>query len=332
MSKLTENWESYSRPHDDFMREGLDLEDFLLKSKLNFHNGNLTFKSKSKFNFTQKGAQAAHELSVKGKVGNNSTVEVVNKNSGETNVEANLDFGERDNFTLGAFGNFKLNQNDSQKQADTKFHLRAHYKDTGLLSFGLENWDPINGQPNLLSAGTSYGHLTPEFNAVLNTYFVFNIQSRMLSSVRLFLAGKKDKFNGRLEARVTRTLPEVTNTTTTNVTEPIKVNQDVDVKLSFSNDYDSKTRYGGDISYTLLDKITKANIAVRHKMDRVRLNGKLSSDKTLTCGISSVHDDLTISFAARSTLNNVVEKVLDKEVSRYWVGYKFGLALECNRI
>lgn len=331
MSRLTEYWETYDQDYDGFVKEGLSLDDFLLKSKWNFHNGNVTFKSKSAYNFTQKGATAAHDLSVKAKVGNNSTVEVKQKASEQT-VETNLDFGQRDDLNLGAYGNFVLNQNESQRVARAKFHLRGHYRDNVLLSLGVEDWNPLVGAPNLLSAGTSYGHLTPEVHATINTYWIFNLESRILSQFRFFLAGKRNKFNGRLEATVNRSLQERQTNVPDNKENPLAVNQEVDVRLSFTHECNKNTKYGGDLSYSLQNQNLQANVVVRQNLDRVRLNGKLSTDRSLTVGVTSVYDDLTLTFAARGNLNSVEEKVGDKSQHRYWVGYRFGLSLECNRL
>jgi hypothetical protein len=67
MSKQTEFWENYDRFYADFEKEGLNLDDLLLKNKFAFNNGKLTFSSKSKFNFGTKVA-ASHEHSLKAKV------------------------------------------------------------------------------------------------------------------------------------------------------------------------------------------------------------------------------------------------------------------------
>lgn len=326
-TKLTEFWETYDRDHDSFMKEGMTLDDLNLRGKFNFtaFDRKWTAKTKSRFNFGAKGPQAAHEASVKGSFGK-SNVEIKDKHHGESSVEANLDFGEKDNFTLGTYAYLNVNQNENQRVVDAKLHLRTHYRDKCLLSFGVEGWDPLRGVPSLLSLGTSYGHLTPEVHAIFNTYFIFNVQTKFLTNAKFFLQGRRENFLGRVEASLNRSLPESTTDGSP------AVNQDVDVTVSFSNQYDSNTKYGGDLSYNTGKKEVNGNLAFSKKLDRVRVNGKVSSDRSMTMGLTSVYDDLTISFAGKYTLNRGTEQVEDKEVNKYWVGYKFGASLEFSRI
>lgn len=326
MSRLTEYWETYNLNHDDFLKEGMNLDDLLLKTKFNFHQGNLTFKSKSKYNFDSKGARAAHDLSLKYKCSKGSTIELKEKDNGENTLEAVLDLGNKDDFSFTGFANVRFLRNANVRDVESKIHLRTHYKNQGLLSLGVEGWDPLSGAPRLVSAGTSYGHKTDDVHSVFNTYFVFNTQERFLSLAKFFVQASRQNFQGRLVTNVNRSL------SSTEGNDSKSVSQNVDVNLSFSHQYDSKTRVGGELNYDYTNKSAGANLAISHQFDRLRFNGKISTDRSLTCGLTSVHDDFTFTVSGRGTLNSSSSQVEDKEVRNYWVAYKFGISLECNRL
>lgn len=326
MSRLTEYWETYNLNHDDFLKEGMNLDDLLLKTKFNFHQGNLTFKSKSKFNFDSRGARAGHDIALKYKLCKNSTIELKEKDNGENTLEAIIDLGNKDDFSFSGFANLKFLRNANVRDVDSKIHLRTHYKNQGLLSLGVEGWDPLSGAPRLLSAGTSFGLKNDDVHSVFNTYFVFNTQERFLSLARFFIQAKKQNFQGRLVANVNRALSSDQGN------ENKSVSQNVDVNVSFNHQYDSRTRVGGELNYDYSDKSSNANLAVSHQLDKVRLNGKISTDKSITCGVTSVYDDLTFTISGKGTLNSTTSQVEDKDVKNYWVAYKFGVSLECNRL
>ena len=65
MSKnLTQFFESHDRSYNDFEKEGLNLDDLMLKTKLAFVDGKYTFSSKSRYNLGEKNS-SDHEYGLK---------------------------------------------------------------------------------------------------------------------------------------------------------------------------------------------------------------------------------------------------------------------------
>ena len=327
MKKFTQYWESYSRTHEDFMKEGQNFDDLLFKSKFNFHDNKLTFSSKSKFNLGSK-ISAAHEYGIKGKCCKDSTVEFKHKDAGETTLEGNVHLAKKDDFNFDAFVNLKNVEKSSGRDVSVDANLRTHYKEKCLFTLGTEKWNPLGGAPTSVALGTSYAHVAPEATLVLNTHFTFNVAQKFLSKVKLFLNGTKDKTTGRLDVTVDRTLTE---TTKDNVKE-FTTGQNVNVVLSANHQYCPKLRIGGDLSYDVNTKATNFNIAKSYQFDRVRVNAKMGSDRSLNMGLTSKQDDMTLVFSARTQLNTETEKVGDKDVSRNWFSYNFGASAEFNRL
>lgn len=86
MSRLTETFENVDRAFDDFEKEGMTLEDFLVKTKVNFNGWKSTFSSKSKFALGTK-TGLAHEYTLKHKH-SGRTFEFTHAASGKTSFEA----------------------------------------------------------------------------------------------------------------------------------------------------------------------------------------------------------------------------------------------------
>lgn len=93
-----------------------------------------------------------------------------------------------------------------------------------------------------------------------------------------------------------------------------------------------KTRLGGSLIHNVSSKETNATFAGSLALDKVRVNAKVSTDRSFTAGLTSVQDDITLNFVANSTLGSATEKVWETEVPRYWLNYRFGLSAEFNRL
>ena len=318
-------FEDFDRSYDDFEKEGLNLDDLLLKSKFNFLNGNYTFSSKSKFAFGLKNS-ASHEYSLKHK-GRAATINLKHKASGETTVDADSKLYAKDNLTLRSFSKFVLNQNERKKNLDATVMLRFHHKNNALLSLGVENWSALNGSPDTVSAYTSYGQNTDGANLVFNTYLNYNFVQKFLPKATFLVRAEKGDIHGYLQAAVSRTRKE-----TDEAENPVRIDQEIDLLAKFVKVIDSKKKVGATIAYNLESKKSDAAIYFSHVLDRVRLNARVTTDRALTVGVTSAFDDVTVNFAAGSVLNTKTETVGELETKTHWADFNFGLTVEFNRV
>lgn len=316
MSKITEYWESYDRFYSDFEKEGMNLEDLLLKSKFGFNAGKLTFSSKSKFNL---GKNASHEISLKHKC-SKLTAELKTKTGGENTLEVEADLYKKDDIKVGLFANSTYKLSECSCDCNTKAHFRVHHKDNALVTLGLENWDCCKGIPKDLVVGTSFGKVNDGHKFTVNTKFNFNIDSKFLQLAQFFVKGTKGDFTGLFNANLNRQAAEGGAT------------QDMDFSFRFTKQLDDKVKVGGSLTHEVNSKKTNFAVVGSKQFDRVRVNGKVSSDRDLTVGITSVQDDITFSFAAKSTLACKTQKEGDAEKVRHFVNYGFGATVEFTRI
>jgi hypothetical protein len=318
-------FEDFDRSYDDFEREGLNLDDLLVKSKFAFSNGNYTFSSKSKFAFGLKNL-ASHEYSLKHK-GRNATLNLKHKAAGETTVDADSKLYTKDNLTVKSFSKFVLNQNEKRKNLDATLMLRLHHKSNALFSVGVENWAALNGSPDTITAYTSYGQNNNGANLVFNTYFNYNFVQKFLPRATFVVRAEKGDIHGYLQANVNRNRVHIDDTE-----NPDRINQEIDLLAKFVKVIDPKKRLGATLAYNLENKKSDAAIYFSHVLDRVRLNTRVTTDRALTVGITSAFDDLTINFAAGSVLNSKTVTVGEVETKHHWADFNFGLTVEFNRV
>lgn len=318
-------FEDFDRSYDDFEKEGLNLDDLLLKSKFAFLSGKYTFSSKSKFAFGTKNS-AAHEYSLKHKC-DTATINLKHKANGETTIDSDAKCYTKDNLTLRSYSKFVLNQNEKSKNLDATVMLRFHHKKNALFSVGVENWSALNGSPDTLTAYTSYGNVNNGANLVFNTYLNYNFVHKFLPRATFLLRAEKGDVHGYLQANVNR------NRVETNETEnPVHINQAIDLLAKFVKVIDSKKRLGATVTYNLENKKSDAAIYFSHVLDRVKLNARVTTDRRLAVGITSAFDDVTINFAAGSVFNSKTETSGEVETRNHWADFNFGLTVEFNRV
>lgn len=321
MARLTEFWENFDRYYDDFEKEGLNLDDLQLKSKLNFLLGNLQFSSKSKFNLSGV-AGVDHEFGLKHK-SPTSVVELKTK-PGENSVEAEFRIYKQGDLEVGGHTVAVLSQNAEKSNTDGKVNLRVHHKDNVLVTLGLADWDFLNTSPRSVALGASFGRIDRNLRLTFNAFFNFSLESKHLNLVRLLVKGSQGSFTGSLLANVKRAV--------TVVDEKPEVLQAVNVAFKFTESLNLFSKIGASIKHDVNSKKTEAAFVGSHIVDRVRLNGKLTTKRDLTLGITSVHDDVTFSFAVKSALASAVDKTGEVEVKRHWLNYNFGASVELNRL
>jgi len=297
----------------------------LLKTKFAFNNGKLNFSSKSKFSLGTKSG-VDHEYTLKHKCSRLSA-EFKHTASGETSLETENKCFSREDVEVGAYTKVTLDQGENRRNLNANVQLRVHHKNNALLALGVDRWNPLVGAPSLLTAYGSYGHTVDGTRLTFNSYLNFDLATKFAPLVRFFVKGNKGDFTGLVVANVNRRLVENSEDR-----DHPKVCNDVDLAFRFHNVVDSKTRVGGTLTHDLNSKTTNAVLAGSHHMDKVRLNGKISTDRSCTVGITSTFDDLTLNFVAASTLGGAVEKSGETETARFWVNYRFGLSAEFNRL
>lgn len=323
---LTNYWENFDRTYDDFEKEGLNFEnDLLAKTKFGFLGGKFTFSSKSKFDWGSK-SKASHEYGLKHKC-DKVNAEFKHKDKGETSIEVDAKALKKDDLSVNVFSKISLDQGADRCNTDATVLLRVHHRDNSLISFGFENWQTSSGSPNEATLSTSYGLLKDGANVGFNTYFRFNIKEKFLPLARVLFTAKRGDVQGYLQANINRTQVE-----TDDKINPKVTNQTVDLLGKVIKQVDSKTKVAGAFAYNVDSKLVDASVFGSHVVDRVRFNGRLASDRTLTLGVTSAHDDVTLGFAAKTNLNSVTEKVGDTDHTRHYLTYKFGLSAEFNRV
>jgi hypothetical protein len=322
MSRLTEYWESYDRFYDDFEKEGMNLEDLLLKSKFNFHQGKLTFSSKSKFNIGSK-VSANHEVGLKHKCSKIS-IDFKSKTGGENTLEIEGDSYKKEHITVAGYVKSVNNLSENKNSGDTKASVRIHHKDNLLLTLGVENWKCCNGGPKDFVIGGSFGKRVEEVKLTFNTLFNFNIDTKFLKLARFFVKGNKGDLTGLFLVNANRS--------ESGEGEKKVTTQAFDLALKFTKQVCPKTKVGGSLSHNIDDQKTEVALVGSHQFDRLRLNAKVSTERDLTLGVTSVQDDITFSFAAKSSLGSASEDSGETKKSKYWVNYKFGASVEFNRV
>ena len=319
MSKLTTYWESYDRFYDDFQKEGLNLDDLLLKNKFAFNNGKLTFSSKSKFNFGTKVA-ASHEHSLKAKVFK-GTLDFNVKN-GEFTVESEQDHHQKDHIQVGSYLKSVTSHSAEACNSDANLQIRVHHKDNLLVSLGLENGSICKGlAPHVVSLGTSYSTPVDDKRVTFNTLFKLNVDSKHLSLISFLLKAKNAKTTGFFLANINKIEGE-----------DKKSNQEIDLSFKFVHAVSDKTKIGGSLNHDINTKKSEATFVASHKFDNVRVNAKLDSQRALSLGITSVRDDLTLGFTAKSELKSATEKSGETTTKKHWFNHKFGVSAEFNRL
>lgn len=319
-------WETFDRPYDSFEKEGLNLDDLQVKSKLNFNSKKNTFSSKSRFNFGEK-TSAAHEYGLTHKC-ECGVYDFKHKAQGETSLEVDAKALTKDKVTLKAYSKLVLDQGVNKKNFTADVLLRVHHQNNALLAFGVEKWNALNGAPEAVSAYTSYGHKNNDSQVIFNTYFNYNIKSKFVPQAKFLLSGSQGDLAGYVQANVNRTQVTQDN----DETKPKISQNSFDVIAKFIKVHDLKTKFGSAIKYNVDSKKTDAAVFASHSLDRVKVNARASTDNSLTVGITSVFDDLTLSFAAKSTLKNVEDVVGETKTKRNYADFKFGLSAEFNRV
>ena len=319
MSRLTAYWENYDRFYDDFQKEGLNLDDLLFKTKLNFYDGKLSFSSKTKYNFNAV-ASAAHEITLKHK-NSRGTVEIKEK-VGEIAFEAEHNHWSNDCFSVGSFVKTVIKQSESSCRSDAKVQLRVQHKDNILVTLGAENWNACKGLPKDFVIGTSFGQKTEGSKLAFNTLFNFNVETSFLQFAKFFAKAQKKDVTGVFLANLKRSQSDDKKESTNSV----------DISALFTKELDSTTKLGGFIGHDIDTKTTDAEVVFSKKFDRLKLNAKVTSKRNAIIGVTSVHDDITFNVAAKSTLQCKSEKEGDVESKRHWVDFKFGASVEFNRL
>lgn len=326
MSRLTHYWETLDKPYDVAEKEGTQKEDFLLKTTLGFHNGRCNFGSKSKFNWGAK-QSASHEYSLKHKCPR-ANIEFKHKDNGELSLESDCRVFSKDDFLVTAYSKLNLNHQESEPcNSSADVLARLHYRNNALVSLGVHNWALCSGAPKLLALQTSYGLERDGVRGALNTQVNFDVHDRFLPNANVALVGQRGDLNAYLRANVTRNQVDSENKADEKVTTT-----NVDLVAKFTQNLSNATRLGGAFTYNVENKASNVALFARHNLDRVRLNGRLGTDRVLNLGVSSTLDDLTLSFYSASTLNSKTDKVGENDVTRHWVSFRFGCSGEFNRV
>lgn len=334
MSKpLVEHWEVFDKPYKIFEDDGLSTDDLSVKSRFSFVGGKYTFTGKHKFNFGEKN-KAAHDYTLRHKCPR-AQIDFKHKGAGETVLEGHAHCLKKDDITFDTWFKFLLDQGENRVKQNVDVMFRFLHKNNNLLSVGIEDWNPSSGSPEAFSVYSSHGHIHDGAHLTFNTFFNFNFKNKFLPHARFMFKAKKGDVDGYIRANVNRTQVDTKGTTEeTKEADAAKttVNQAVDLVAKFNKSFEGGKKLGGIFNYDLDSKKADVSIIGSHDRGNVKLKGKLGSDRTLTVGIQSIHDDITIGCVAKSTLNSKTEKVGEADVTKHWCTYKLGAHVEFQRV
>lgn len=331
MSKFnTAYFENFDKEYDDFFKQGLNFDDFLLKTKFKF-NKNYTFSSKSKFRLGEK-SSLSHEYGVKHSC-NRGSVEFKHKEGGEVTLEVDQRLADKDDVAVNTLTKLVYNKSEKNCVCNVNSMFRVHHKNNALFSFGLENWNPCTGRPNELSTYGSFflnhelGRFT--FNAFTN----FRVSQKLLTNLKFMVRREgSDNLNSYVLVNVDRELVDSTTQNSSETESKQVVKNSASVVLKAIKTLDSTTKLGAAVNYDVDTKQTCAVVSSSHNLDGVRANARLGSDRSLDLGITSVNNDLTLNFSAHTELKSSTEKVGETDVTKFWPSFKFGLTAEYNRV
>jgi len=333
-SKLTDYNESYLRTFEDdeIERFYTPLNDFAAKSKLKFNRGKFLFRSNSTLNLLPS-TTCFHQYRFIHN-GEKSRTEFNHNSRGETSLEYESNLASKNNLEFGTYVHMILDQGEYRRNFASKIQGRLHFKDFFLFSLGVENWDFFASSPKTYSGYFSFGKTFKAKNSEekkrvsFNTYLSYDNLINQLSGLKLYLIANSSNYRGIFEID-TKNTPNESSTTEG---EKLAVNHDVKVNIKVNYSPSEKTLLGLNFSHDVNSKTSDTQLSCAHKVDRVNLIGKFSTDRTLVFGISSEFDDVKLSFAAKSTLGCKTVKLGENEITKHWVDYKFGVAAEMNRI
>lgn len=229
-----------------------------------------------------------------------------------------------------------MNQDKDKCESNLQVHVRVHHRNNALFSLGVENWSPCqllswcsgSALPSVASAFASYGKELEGVNVSFNAFAHYNLANSFLPYWTFFLKAVKGNFTWLFQANLNREVVENKENNESTQT----VNNSVDLVFRFIKTLNNNTSFWWNLNYDMTSKKTDATFVASHQLDKVKLNAKLQTDNSLTVGLTSTNNDVTLNFVAKSTLQWALEKVGEKETLKKWVGYKFWLSAEFNRL
>jgi hypothetical protein len=341
MSRLTDTHQDYQGNFDDFQDDHFttDLNDLTLKTNLDFQKSKWNLQSTSAFNFLAKNS-AEHSWKLSHAVPNcANTWENSNE---ETSYENVVNFKKvNDDIDCGYYLKMLLNQGDQMKQINYTGLFRFHFKDFFLFSCGFEDHNfSKTTLPNVFSAYGSYGLILDKevkdpVRLSLNGYLNYNNFIKQLSEVKFFLIGENSKFSSLCELKFENVVEEATKDNSSNLSDhnkaPVVIhNALLNIRVNHSADDD--VNVGANFGYNVNQKQADVELMASKKMDRVKVIGKLNSERSMTLGITSKLDDVELNFTAKSTLDSKTTKVEDNELTTHWANFNFGLSAQIERI
>eukprot|EP00340_Litonotus_pictus_P007684 CAMPEP_0170520676 /NCGR_PEP_ID=MMETSP0209-20121228/6007_1 /TAXON_ID=665100 ORGANISM="Litonotus pictus, Strain P1" /NCGR_SAMPLE_ID=MMETSP0209 /ASSEMBLY_ACC=CAM_ASM_000301 /LENGTH=259 /DNA_ID=CAMNT_0010807143 /DNA_START=249 /DNA_END=1028 /DNA_ORIENTATION=- len=259
-------------------------------------------------------------------------------------MEHQSKFYRKKDIEVGAYIKMALDQGEYRRNFSSTTQLRLHFKEHLLVSLGLEDWDMFQDSPQTLSSYFSYGKKLEKGRVSFNAYLSYNRQIKFLNGVKLYIVRETDDFNGVVEIKNKNSFDPITAEANSSLNSEAKdgkgdkteslnpVSHEVSFNIYFNKKMDEDTVVGGSFNYDVNSKSSDAELMCAKRIDRVKLIGKVATDRSLTFGIESNFDDISLIFATKSTLGCKTDKIGEHEVTKHWVDYKFGVALGFNRI
>lgn len=332
---LFEKLSTVEKPFTDLEKENMSTDDLTLKTKFGFNAGKHTFSSKSVFGMAGAKAAASHEYTLKHQC-SKVTAEFKHNNAGTTSAEIEGNLHTQDKLSVSAYVKSTLEESQASRKMVNTAKLRVSHSDNVSVFLGLEDHNCCSKEAPVYSIEGSYGHVIEGIKLAITGYTSYNSETKYLQRSRFFIKGVKGDFSGFFHLNILKGLfpvpvkAEDKNKVTEKTDKPVETSDQtlMDVSLKFVNVFDKKTKVGGSLDYNLSDQSSKATLSASHSLDKVKLNAKLSTDNTFTAGITSTFDDITISAAARTTLNSEGEN----EKKKQWLTYKLGVSAEFSRV
>ena len=186
-------WEKYGTPHDDNLNLFMNTEDLTLTGKFLFLDKKMKLTGKVKLNAEAGNPlSSAPEYSLKHTVNPWTEYSVSQKSANKYTFDGNFELWRNPRHYFSLLSVMSLEQDDKRRAMPSKLHLRYHHRGNGLISIGLEDYDPFQRRcPDVFSmiaiAGSELGH---GYKGYGGCYSGFRFSERALTFHNYLLALK----------------------------------------------------------------------------------------------------------------------------------------------
>jgi len=233
---------------------------------------------------------------------------------------------KKGNLAVSAFTKGKLEQDAKKRVLPTKVHFRVHHEDNKVVSFGVENYDPLtNLVPNVFSINAILGKTIKNEGSTHQVFggihHAFNFTDQFFLYHKFLFGFKNSKIKSFLEFGLNNERKQIEGEEKDKPKFETIVHKVVDVKVDA--DVNDKLKVGLDLNVNFDDKKTETKLYSRYDIERgTAFKARLDNFNTVILGLSHKFGFIDLSFTSRLKFNSGNNDV------KAHVKTKFGVALE----